>query len=47
MFLVIVSEGLLSEGWDIEEIEICDEDLMVSGVKIFMDEVKVGNLEEF
>lgn len=46
---MVSSEDLLEEGWDIEDILILDEDIFIveiSNVKLFMDEVKVGNVEE-
>ena len=34
------------EGWDTEDIEIPDEDLLISDAKTLMDEAKAGNVEE-
>ncbi|KAL9957793.1 hypothetical protein ACROYT_G034737 [Oculina patagonica] len=45
----VSSESSVEEGWDTEDIEISDEDLLsteTSNAKILMDDAKAGNVEE-
>ncbi|KAK2560352.1 Rab3 GTPase-activating protein catalytic subunit [Acropora cervicornis] len=41
-----VSEASFGEGWDTEEIEIADEDLVSKDAKSLMNEAKAGNLDQ-
>lgn len=36
----------VEEGWDTEDIEIAEEDLLSSDAKALMEEAKAGNVEE-
>ena len=45
----VSSEDSLEKGWDTEDIEIPDEDILTtdtSTAKMLMDEAKAGNVEE-
>ena len=44
--LAVTTEGSIDEGWDTEDVEIPDEDLLASDAKTLMDEVKAGHVEE-
>ena len=44
--LATVSEVSFGEGWDTEEIEIADEDLVSKDAKSLMNEAKAGNLDQ-
>jgi len=42
----VTSESSVDEGWDTEDIDIPDEDLLTSDAKTLMDKAKAGNVEE-
>ena len=44
--LAVTTEGSIDEGWDTEDVEIPDKDLLASDAKTLMDEVKAGHVEE-
>ena len=47
VYLLAGTSGVsVDEGWDTEDIEIPEEDLLSSDAKALMEEAKAGNVEE-